>query len=176
MDDYDKTTRLTANAFDNNAPGSLLVTIFDGAERPKTISLNGFGKNYIAFGRSDANDIILSSPLVSREHGRFCFRNGQWKIEDKALYADRPSENGLIYNNAAIRSRTLCEGDFIRIDDGVETISEGVLFVFSAQESSNRWNTLELGGKPEIRIGRDTNCDIMLPHISVSRIHARIVL
>lgn len=176
MDDYDKTTRLTANALDRNALGELLVTIFDGVESPKTISLNDFGKNFISFGRSDANDIILSSPLVSREHGRFCYRNGQWKIEDKALYAEQPSQNGLIYNNAAIQSRTLCEGDFIRIDDGVETISEGVLFVFSAQESNNRWNIFEIGGKPEIRIGRDANCDITLPHISVSRVHARIVL
>lgn len=176
MDDLNRTVLLTENHINDGASQSLLVTIFDGNEKPRTVSLADFGKNTISFGRSDSNDIVLSSPLVSREHGRFSLRGGQWVIEDKASYADRPSENGLIYNNAAIRSRALCEGDLIRIDDGVETISEGVLFVFSAKESVNKWNVLEMGGRSGIRIGRDADCDIVLPHISVSRVHAMIVM
>ena len=43
---------------------------------------------------------------------------------DKAAYKDNGSTNGLIYNNASIISRTISDGDFIRIDDGVETVSE----------------------------------------------------
>ena len=175
MQDFDKTTRITNSPSAVGISSNLLVTIFDGDAQPKTIRLDGFRKGNISFGRSDTNDIVLTSPLVSREHGRFSFKNGQWAIEDKALYGDRPSENGLIYNNTSILSRALCEGDFIRIDDGVETISEGVLFVFASQESENKWETLRLDGKREIKIGRDSSCDIVLPHISISKLHAKII-
>ena len=70
----------------------------------------------------------------------------------------------------------MCEGDFIRIDDGVETISEGVLFVFASQESENKWETLRLERKREIKIGRGSSCDIVLPHISISKLHAKIIM
>ena len=170
----DKTVRISnRNAL--SITRSLLVTVFDGPAQPKAIRLDGFGKTNITFGRNDTNDIKLSSALVSREHGRFSFKNGQWYIEDKALYGDRPSENGLIYNNTAITSRALCDGDLIRIDDGIETIAEGVLFVFSSAESQSRWETIPLDGGREITIGRDASCGIVLPHISVSKWHARIV-
>lgn len=170
----DKTVRISnRNAL--SITRSLLVTVFDGPAQPKAIRLDGFGKTNITFGRNDTNDIKLSSALVSREHGRFSFKNGQWYIKDKALYGDRPSENGLIYNNTAITSRALCDGDLIRIDDGIETIAEGVLFVFSSAESQSRWETIPLDGRREITIGRDASCSIVLPHISVSKCHARIV-
>lgn len=175
MQDFDKTTRLKYTPSSAEIPSNLLVTIFDGTAQPETIRLDGFRKGAVTFGRSDSNDIVLTSPLVSREHGRFIFNNGQWAVEDKVLYGDRPSENGLIYNDSSILSRVLCEGDFIRIDDGVETISEGVLFVFASGKSENVWDSLRLYGKQEIKIGRGADCDIILPHISVSKCHARII-
>ncbi|MCR5107413.1 MAG: ATP-binding cassette domain-containing protein [Lachnospiraceae bacterium] len=152
----------------------LIVSIFDGSNAPVNIRLLDFGKNEISFGRAPGNDIVLTSKLVSAEHGRFFFANGQWSMEDRAFYGASPSTNGLIYNNASIIQRSLCEGDFIRIDDGVETIAEGVLFVFSAADSPNRWNTLMLQGQKEITIGRESGCMVVLPHISVSKLHARI--
>ncbi len=176
MFDNDKTTKISHSFSEISRTRNLLVTIFDGNSHPKTIHLDSFRMSNITFGRSNTNDIVLSSPLVSREHGRFSFKNGQWAIEDKALYGDKPSENGLIFNNTSISSRVLCEGDFIRIDDGVETISEGVLFVFASQESDNKWDTLHLDRKREIKIGRDSSCDIVLSHISVSKFHAKIII
>ncbi|MCR5789341.1 MAG: ATP-binding cassette domain-containing protein [Lachnospiraceae bacterium] len=175
--DLDKTTHIThARAAVVAGTGSqLIVTIFDGSREPITIELNSFGRDVISFGRGEGNDIVLSSPLVSSEHGRFHFANGQWVMEDRGFYGSSPSTNGLIYNNTSILSRALSEGDFIRIDDGVETIAEGVLFVFAAVESQNKWNTIPLSAKPEITIGRDRGCDIVLPHISVSKLHAKIV-
>ena len=137
MQDYNKTTRFTGGA---NQTASSLVTIFDGNIAPRTIRLSEFGKNFIYFGRDSKNDIVLTSHLVSSKHGRFVYKNGVWVMEDKAAYEDNGSTNGLIYNNASIISRTISDGDFIRIDDGVETVSEGVLFVFSSADSSKfRW-------------------------------------
>ena len=154
-----------------------LVTIFDGSTTPRTIKLNEFGKGYVYFGRDPKNDIVLTSRLVSAEHGRFVYKNNGWYMEDKAAYKGmgNGSTNGLIYNNAAIISRCIADGDFIRIDDGVETVSEGVLFVFSSADSDNKWMMLPLTGKPELTIGRDNSCDLILPHISVSKCHAKIL-
>lgn len=172
MLDYDKTTYFKHTT----AQSGSSITIFDGNNAPKTIYLNDFGKNTLYFGRSTKNDIVLSSHLVSGEHGRFVCTNGLWYIEDKQAYQHVGSTNGLIYNNASVISRPISDGNFIRIDDGIETISEGVLFVFSSAESDNKWSSLVLTDKQEIFIGRDVHCDIVLPHISVSKCHAKIVL
>ncbi len=172
MQDFDKTT-FFAQAAERTA--SSLVTIFDGSETPRTVNLSKYGKNFIYFGRDPKNDIILSSHLVSAEHGRFVYKNNSWIMEDKAEYKDSGSTNGLIYNNAAITSRVISDGDFIRIDDGVETVSKGVLFVFSSADSENKWQTLPLLNKAELNIGRDNSCDLVLPHISVSKCHAKIL-
>lgn len=174
MDSSERTTRVSSSHYAPKTSASLMVTVFDGDEKPYSLSLNALGKSSITFGRAESNDIVLKSLLVSREHGRIRFRHGRWTIEDKAAYSETPSKNGLICNNASIRSRVLCEGDFIRIDDGVETIPEGVLFVFSAEESNDRWYNYPLSGKDDILIGRETGCDIVLPHVSVSKRHARI--
>lgn len=146
-----------------------VVSVFDGTNEPVRIELTSFNKPVITFGREADNDIVLESRLVSRHHGRFCFIGGAWFIEDMN------SLNGLIYNNASITRRNICDGDFIRIDDGVETVIEGVLFVFSSAESENSWRTFALHGKNSVTIGRDSRCDIILPHISVSKSHAMIV-
>lgn len=172
MQDLDKTTRFTGAACPSS--GSL-VTIFDGSHAPKTLQLNGFGKNYIYFGRDPKNDIVLTSHLVSAEHGRFVLKGDTWFIEDKAAYQNTGSTNGLICNNASIVSRSIGDGDFIRIDDGVETVAEGVLFVFSSADSNNKWRWLPIGGKNVFTIGRGETCDIPLPHVSVSKCHAKIL-
>ncbi len=172
MQNFDKTTYFVENT--NRITGSL-VTIFDGSKIPVTIQLDDFSKDFIYFGRDPKNDIVLTSHLVSAEHGRFVYKGNTWVMEDKAVYKDTGSTNGLIYNNESIISHSISDGDFIRIDDGVETISEGVLFVFSSADSDNKWFSLPLSMKKELIIGRDDSSDIILPHVSVSKHHAKIV-
>lgn len=166
----DKTKHFTT---EKRITNSSLITIFDGNKEPRIIALDDFGKEYVYFGRSRTNDIVLSSLLVSAEHGRFVKRKNTWIIEDKIAYENKGSTNGLIYNDTSLISRPICDGDFIRIDDGIEAIPEGVLFVFSST-NSDKWRTLELDRKNEITIGRENDCDITLPHISVSKYHAKI--
>lgn len=175
MWDFERTTRVTGSPSMEEIYGNLFVTIFDKNSFPRTILLDGAGKNILTFGRSERNDIILSSPYVSREHGRFRFKSGKWYIEDSESFGDKPSTNGLVYNNTYILSKALCEGDLIRIDDPKESIAEGVLFIFASQESENKWNYLPLEGVKDVCIGREDSCDIVLPHISVSKLHARII-
>lgn len=159
----------------NNAMKKMTVTIFDGNVQPRAIQLDSFNKTTVTFGRSEWNDIVLQSTLVSRDHGRFNYVDGQWLIEDRGFYTSRNSENGLIYNNTYIISKSISDGDFIKIDGGMESFSESVLFVFSTHDSQNRWETISLKDRNEITIGSGRNCDIVLPHISVSKLHARII-
>lgn len=154
---------------------SSIVTVFDGEEAPRTIDLKSLNKRIIYFGRDPQNDIVLTSMLVTSDHGRFINKNGVWYIEDRAAFKDKASTNGLIYNNAGIVSHAIGDGDLIRIDDGVETIAEGVLFVFSSADSDNKWHSFQLIEKAELTIGRGDDNDIILPHISVSKLHAKIV-
>lgn len=172
MQNFNKTTHFVS--VPNQTAGSL-VTIFDGITNPQTIRLNGFGKDFIYFGRNPKNDIVLTSPLVSAEHGRLVRKGESWVIEDKSVYKGTGSTNGLIYNNASIISRSINDGDFIRIDDGVETVAEGVLFVFSSADSDNKWQFLPLSGQMELTIGREESCGITIPHVSVSKCHAKII-
>ncbi|MDR1698970.1 MAG: FHA domain-containing protein, partial [Prevotellaceae bacterium] len=146
------------------------LTIFDGTSEPVEFDLTSFGKETVIFGRNGQNDIVLNSKYVSGHphHGQFRFANGKWIIEDLK------STNGLIFNGKYIGSRVLEDGDSIRIDDGVDTTTDGVLMVFSTG-SSMEWKILDLAKKAEITIGRDKNCNIRLNHISVSRLHAKIV-
>lgn len=173
MQDFDKTTRFVGAS---NQINSSMITIFDGSEAPQLIRLNEFGKNFVYFGRDpQKNDIVLTSNIVSAQHGRFVYKGNRWMIEDKAAYEKEGSTNGLLYNNRSVISRVVSDGDFIRIDDGVETIAAGVLFVFSTEDSDNKWNLLSISDKTEVIIGRDESCDIKLSHISVSKYHAKII-
>ncbi len=153
--------------------GSIL-TIFEGNQPPRTINLGSFGKGCLYFGRDPRSDIVFTSPLVSTEHGRFVYRNGLWAIEDKVVYKGQPSTNGLIYNNVRINGRNIFDGDFIRIDDKNGGVSSGVLFVFSSSGTSSRWTSTPVASNNRITIGRDNRCSIVLPHVSVSKLHATI--
>lgn len=152
-----------------NMISSQLITIFDADKPPKSIDLSSFNKSVITFGREAGNDIILTSMLVSYEkHGEIVFDGSCWTIKDCE------STNGLIYNNEQIGGRCLCDGDLIRIDDGVKTITEGVLFVVSSHNSTNKWDTVSIKDIDEITIGRDDICTVTLSHVSVSNCHAKI--
>lgn len=174
MDNFDRTTYITSENIAARTGGSQ-VTIFDGSAPPRSIKLDEFGKDCIYFGRDKSNDIVLTSHLVSGEHGRFVRRQNVWVMEDKAAYKENGSTNGLVYNECSVISRIICDGDLVRIDDVSNALAEGVLFVFSSGGTGNIWNTIPLMGRPVVTIGRDPGCDITLPHVSVSKYHAQIV-
>lgn len=163
MQDLDRTIRFHSTI---SQTSGMSVTIFDADKKPYVVSLSDSGKSSLTFGRAEDNDIVMSSHLVSRHHGRFTFSGGKWYIEDLK------STNGLIYNNEAISKREITDGDFIRIDSVVETVTYGVLFVFSSANSTNPWSVMNTAGCDDITIGRDQSCSITLPHVSVSKCHA----
>lgn len=167
LEDWSKTTSFLPEP--GEGFGEAELTVFDGENAPVRIELGGLKKSVITFGRGEDNDIRLSSRYVSRSHGRLRLEEGQCVIEDAG------SRNGLLFCGFSIQRRRLLDGDMIRIDDGIETTPEGVLFLFSRRSGSEHWNSLPLAGEREIMIGRGKNCQICLSHVGVSRIHARII-
>ena len=168
MESYDQTVHIHGSK-KNSLGTNGILTVFDAGKAPYQVPLQKGRKTIFTFGRSEENDIILSSQIVSRLHGKIFYSNGQMIIEDCN------SRNGLLYNGRNISSHVINSGDFIRIDDGVETISSGVLFIFSEDTSTNHWISQDITGREEITIGRDMQNTICLSHIGVSKVHAKIV-
>ena len=168
QDVFDQTTRYN-QAAGYGFSGSVRLTLFDGEAEPVEIDLSGFGKAIISFGREETNDIQLSSRYASRKHGQIRLTDTQCIIEDLS------SRNGLIFNGESIQSRIIEDGDSIRIDDGVETTADGVLMAFSRYDGESDWKTFNLTGCAEATIGRDSSCNIVLEHVGVSKLHAKII-
>ena len=51
--------------------GMRRLTVFVGEQPPREVDLGQFHKEYISFGRSPDNDLVLPSPNVSKHHGFF---------------------------------------------------------------------------------------------------------
>lgn len=172
MQGTDKTYYFDPNASVKTAERTAArITVFDGANSPYHVDLTSFGKAIITFGREAGNDIVLKSGYVSRHHGQFRFMNGYCFVDDLG------SKNGLAINGSILNSKALNDGDSIRIDDRNASTQIGVLIMFSTQSySSERWKQLNLGAKQSYTIGRDPSCDVCLNHVTVSKIHAGIVL
>ena len=88
---------------------------------------------------------------------------------------DNNSTNGLYLNGQRISNLRLSDGMTIRIDDPMTPREMGVVIIVSETENRETWHTYSIEGKSSVSIGRNADCDICLPHIGVSRIHARIV-
>lgn len=144
----------------------MYLTVFVGSEPPKAIDLEQFDQDMIWFGRSERNDIVLRSKIVSSVHGCFKRKGGSWSI------ADSHSTNGLFVNECQIQERMVSDG--LKVYIGSEDHGERVLFLFTAASSENVYQRFSLDGRQVIRIGREDGCDIRLKHISVSRSHAQL--
>lgn len=125
-------------------------------------------------------DIPLRSPIASRRHGAFM------RFDDGWYYVDDPQNlNGTYYNGRKIprpapgsRSRVkLRNGDVLRIDneDLSNPDSRGVWMLFTTDVIGGQWQFYSLEGKREVRIGRDSQCELCQPVNYLSRIHARIL-
>ncbi len=150
------------------APGrGLTLTVFDAQRPPYTIRLPSRGKSVLTFGRNRDNDIVLSSDIASRSHGRLVFTGDHWEIRNDN------SRNGIIFQNSYISVREIREGDIYRIDSMDRSVSGSVLLLFASEGTGETWRTVPIVSG-EMIIGRDPRCHIVLPHASVSKRHARI--
>lgn len=134
----------------------------------KDISLDSFNKSKITFGRSEDNDIVISSLLVSLHHGYFEIENDEVKIYDNN------STNGIFVNNKSEKSSSLRDGDYVKIDNPDQSLRIGVIMIITVGNTTNKWIEVPLQDKNNFTIGRGSDCDIILNRVSVSLKHAKI--
>lgn len=123
-----------------------------------------------------ANDISLKEAFVSSPHGMIYNSGGLY------VYIDLNSSNGTSLNRAPILCPTnqpsapvpLKDGDILSI--GNPGTKDVVYMLFSSSNAGREWRTLSLLGKREITIGRIADNTIVLPDITVSRSHAKILI
>ncbi len=175
---------------------TLLVKNSKSNEESQTYT---FSQKLIRIGRLKENEITLKDVSVSRQHAVITFVDGEYKITDTSK--NGTFLNGeLIGRNG---EKVLRSGDNIQISNFVinvdieddyknfEKTSELIQHCF-ADSSSSALNVLfpyieVVGGitsgeryefvedYEEIILGRAPNCDIQIPHKSVSKNHAKIV-
>lgn len=164
-----------------NLIDGIILTIFDGQERPYVIDLNDFEKDKITFGTSENNDIVLKSGIISHNHGYFSIK------QNRCTIFDNNSTNGTYINGEKIMSHQLKVGDIIKVDNLKNPLDKGVTILFGSKKEEN-WmeykidlttdddtnlkRKLNLVGNQQITIGRDKDCNIVLDHVSVSKVHA----
>lgn len=144
----------------------LVVNIFDGDNSPYVIDLKDYNKNKITFGKSNDNDIVLNSAIISRHHGYFLIDN------NKCYIYDDNSSNGIFVNGEKIKAHELRENDIIKVDNLENPLEKGVTILFSNIVSTDNWQSVNIENKEHITIGRDKNNDIILDNVSVSLVHA----
>lgn len=148
----------------------LTISIVCGGSAAETIVPESYGKDILSFGSAETNDIVIHSKYVSHCHGFFMVRGGSVTIQDNN------STNGLYFNGQRISNLLLRDGMVIRIDDPMSPREMGVVMVVSESVGREVWRTFPLSGRTSVTIGRNRECDICLPHIGVSRLHAQLVL
>lgn len=123
------------------------------------------------------SDILLTSGIVSRNHGEFSF------IDNAYYYKDNNSLNGTFingkklakYNKRGSKAVKLVDGDIIRIDQSQldNPHDEAVEMIFSTVFSADeKWHRYSLNGKYSVKIGRNINNGISLTDFMASRNHA----
>lgn len=145
--------------------GRYIISIIE-SNSIKNICLNDFNKSKISFGRSKSNDIVISSPIISSCHGYFNLD------VDGIEVVDNDSTNGIYINNEKVSSSIIHDGDFVKVDNLLEPLKKGIIMILSNCSKSIEWKYYDLLDKDKITIGRDSNCDIVINHVTVSLMQA----
>lgn len=154
------------------------ITIFIGQNEPRVYDLDSFGKDEVRMGRGGfhgnendgVNDIAVDPAIsfISRAHCTFFKTENGWNIRDDK------SVNGLVFNNAKISVKQLHDGDKFYI--GKNTQERCIIVYSGARNTESAANSAGMGrfpleGKKKFIIGRNTECDVVIDHPSVSRYH-----
>jgi|GEM_PF-362909 len=179
-EDYDRTiSEYTSRYKDNNryasqqSNASLIII-----DNTRTIRTEELTSDEITIGR--LGDIIISSAIVSKSHGKFSRINNQY------YYEDCGSLNGTLLNGVQIQEQpnkpsrryALGNGDVLKveIENSINSI-ENIMVIFSTQSlSHNNWQFINLYQRnTPLLIGRAVpDGNLQLNSMQVSKKHAQI--
>ncbi|MEJ2150130.1 MAG: FHA domain-containing protein, partial [Chloroflexota bacterium] len=148
------------------APPELTVAV--AGVNPQTYTLSG---DVITIGRSDDNNIVIGSRIVSRHHARLERAGGGYQLvvlpeaSNPVLYKGRPIEGAL----------QLSHEDKLRIG-GLDPGMMVTMTYTSPAEATAEEGAIDVtfGEQTLLTIGRDASNDIVLDSPTVSRYHAQL--
>jgi len=120
----------------------------------------------ITLGRGSENDVVLSSPNISRRHARIVCKDGLCSVDDLG------SSNGTFVDGERVSRATLRPGCRLRLGD--------VVLAYDTPEQRQEGAWLEIGGQrypvppTGVIVGRSSHSDIRLGDGLASRRHAQI--
>src|SRR6266566_56317 len=93
----------------NKSQGLGSIRFLTGPLAGRTIQIS---KPMMTIGREPTNDIVISDPLVSRQHARLVNNGGQWSIENLSL------QNVVTVNQRDVQQSPIADRDTIGLGNG----------------------------------------------------------
>ncbi len=148
-----------------NSP-KLLVTIAGSA--PKTYTLN---KEKLSFGRGEDNDIVIPSPVVSRNHG-YIEKNSSGNYQIVVL----PEAGNAVYLDGfpVSRPNILLNDANMRIGGQAPGVMVSMVYLSPDEAITAEASEITFGDKTVVQIGRSPDNDVVLNVPQVSQFHAQI--
>ena len=146
-------------------PPSLLVTVAGQETQKYTLT-----KNVISLGRSDDNDIVVPSMIVSRHHASLILTPSGYEIEVLP-----GATNTLTCQGRPVTGRKLLVNDDVtRIDSEIAGMMVSMTYQAPLQAAAKLPYVVQFGDKEKLTFGRDPLNDVVLNVPNVSRFHAQV--
>jgi ABC transport system ATP-binding/permease protein len=147
-------------------PSKLVVTI---AGQPSTTFI--LDRDRMSIGRSDDNDIVIPSPLVSRHHAEI-----ERLARGYELIVSPDATNTLTCQGRAVAGRSsLQHGDILRIDSREPGMMVSITYLSpSEMQTGLQVQAIQFGQKEKLTFGRDSSNDVVLDMPTISRYHAQV--
>ena len=164
MVDSDLTAGAVQTSIVSEIPPTLLVTV--AGQETRTHTLN---KNRITLGRADDNDIVVTSPIVSRHHATLERTSQGYEIHILPGVINTLSCQGV-----PVKERQLLNhADVLRIDSEQPGMLVSMTYQAPSQATTG-FTAIQFGDKEKLTFGRDANNDVVFDNPRVSRFHAQV--
>ncbi len=151
---------------DIREPSKLVVTI--AGQASQTFILD---RERMSIGRSEDNDIVIPSPLVSRHHALI-----ERSASGYVLAVSPETTNTLTcQGRPVIGRRFLQHGDILRIDSREPGMMVSIAYQSQSDtQVSLQVQAIQFGQKDKLTFGRDPSNDVVLDMPTISRYHAQV--
>jgi ABC-type multidrug transport system ATPase subunit len=146
-------------------PPSLLITIAGAAPEEHLLD-----KEKITLGRSEDNDIVVHSLIVSRHHALLDLTPSGYEIE----VLPGATNTLTVQGKPVFERRLLANGDVLRLDSEIPGMMVSMVYQAPLQAAARVPYVVQLGDREKLTLGRHPSNDVVLSMPNVSAFHAQI--
>jgi ABC-type multidrug transport system ATPase subunit len=148
-------------------PSPIQLSVAIAGETVRTYTLS---QARITLGRGEDNQIVISSPIVSRQHAVLERSKSGYQLS----VLPEASNPVLLEGQPLTAPRQLHHGDILRIGSLDPGVMVSLTYLDPAGAAEREARPIQFGEKTLIQIGRDPSNDVVLDSPNVSRFHAQI--